>query len=249
MDLLTTATASDIADRASPVAVLPVGSFEQHGDHLPLTTDTLVACGIADAISSAYGLFLLPPITIACSHEHAAWQGTVSISAATLHVLVNDIVRSLARAAVPKLVIVNGHGGNYVLSNIVQELSVDGPNVALFPGRDDWKTARTDAGLVSDGHSDMHAGELETSLLLHLMPSVVRSSHTQADHDGFDPRRHLLTLGMRGYTSSGVIGSPSLGDATKGKLIIDSLVSSFADYLRILGVGPGPGTTSPLAVT
>jgi creatinine amidohydrolase len=233
MDILSTATAADIAGINSQVAVLPIGSFEQHGDVLPLATDTLIACGIAEAVTRAYSLFLLPPITVSCSHEHAGWPGTVSISSATLHRLVNDIIESLRRSGVTKLVLVNAHGGNYVLANIVQELSVDGPNVALFPGRDDWNKARVDAGLETNAHEDMHAGEIETSMLLHLMPQVVGRTQN-ADYDGSDRRQHLLTLGMRGYTTSGVIGRPSLGDATKGKLVLESLTLSFAHYLRVL---------------
>jgi len=234
MDILTMATAADVGARSPQVAVMPIGSFEQHGDHLPLATDTLIACGIAETVANAYGLFLLPPITLSCSHEHAGWAGTVSISSITLHHLVNDVILSLRHSGITRVVLVNGHGGNYVLSNIVQELSVDGPNIALFPGRDDWATARVDGGLTSDAHEDMHAGEIETSLLMHLMPEVVGASRMSADCDGSDRRRHLLTLGMRGYTETGVIGNPSLGDATKGKRVLESLARSFHEYLRVL---------------
>ena len=76
---------------ARQVAVLPVGSFEQHGACLPLATDTLVACAVAREIAAAYPVHLLPPVTISCSHEHAAWPGTVSISSVTLHAVVRDI--------------------------------------------------------------------------------------------------------------------------------------------------------------
>lgn len=77
---ISTATSTDGAARAATVAVLPVGSFEQHGDHLPLATDSLIAGIIAKRISDDYNLFLLPPITIGCSHEHAGFVGSVSIS-------------------------------------------------------------------------------------------------------------------------------------------------------------------------
>src|SRR3954464_4544222 len=170
MDVLTTATSREERDRGASVAVLPVGSFEQHGDFLPLTTDTLVAAAIAQEVATAYDLFLLPPITISCSHEHATFAGTVSISARTLHALIDDIRTSLRQSGVNNLVLVNGHGGNYVLSNVTQEANVDGRTTTLFPGRADWDRARADAGVSSTGHSDMHAGELETSLLLHITP-------------------------------------------------------------------------------
>src|SRR4051794_22590866 len=89
--LLPTATAVEEAARDADIAVLPVGSFEQHNGHLPLSTDTLIACIVGRQVAEAYDLMLLPPITISCSHEHAGWRGTVSISAATLYTLVKDI--------------------------------------------------------------------------------------------------------------------------------------------------------------
>ncbi|WP_405361002.1 creatininase family protein [Kitasatospora sp. NBC_00085] len=119
--LITAATSADERQRGAKIAVLPVGSFEQHGAHLPLTTDTVVAGLIAQRIATDYDLFLLPPVTVSCSHEHAHMPGTVSISAATLYAVINDIRKSLQASGVPGLLIVNGHGGNYVLSNVVQE--------------------------------------------------------------------------------------------------------------------------------
>lgn len=89
--LITTASSHDVRDLNSDIAVLPVGSFEQHGGHLPLSTDTLIAGAIASRIATDYELFLLPPIAIACSHEHAAFPGTVSISASTLHQVIRDV--------------------------------------------------------------------------------------------------------------------------------------------------------------
>ena len=239
--LLPTATARDEADRAASIAVLPVGSFEQHGDHLPLATDSLIACLIAREVADRYGLFLLPPVTTACSHEHAGWAGTVSISAATLHSLIGDITASLKASGVHRLLIVNGHGGNYVLSNIVQEASVAGPGMALFPARDDWRAAREAAECETDNSADMHAGELETSILLHALPDLVRPAYATADHDA-PIRPHLLTVGMRGYTPSGVIGRPSLATAEKGKAILEALVSLAANHLDLLHTAPDDGS-------
>jgi creatinine amidohydrolase len=234
MDVLTTATSRDERDRGASVAVLPVGSFEQHGDFLPLTTDTLVAAAIAQEVATAYDLFLLPPITISCSHEHSAFPGTVSISARTLHALIDDIRTSLRQSGVRSLVLVNGHGGNYVLSNVTQEANVDGPTTTLFPGRTDWDRDRLDAGMGSSGHSDMHAGEHETSLLLHIAPELVRPGQESADWIA-EERPHLLVLGMAGYTRTGVIGRPSLATADKGRALLDSLVKSFSAHLAALG--------------
>jgi creatinine amidohydrolase len=231
--LWTTATSTDERHRAARVAVLPIGSFEQHGTYLPLITDTVVACAIARAITDRYDLMLLPPVTVSCSHEHSAWPGTVSISAATLAAVVHDTAASLRRAGVERLVLVNGHGGNYVLSNVVQEATVDGPRLALYPTSPDWLRARDRAGLASSAHDDMHAGEIETSILLQIAPELVRDGNETADHHAERP--HLLIHGMTAYTHSGVIGTPSLGTAGKGQAVLDSLTDDFAETLAALG--------------
>ncbi|MFG2342476.1 creatininase family protein [Streptomyces phaeochromogenes] len=234
---LPTDTTEDVRARgagaARQVAVLPVGSFEQHGAYLPLSTDTLVACAIAQEVAASFPVHLLPPVTISCSHEHAAWPGTVSISSVTLHAVVRDIADSLRRSGVDTLVVVNGHGGNYVLGNVVQESTAAGARMALFPAAEDWETAREQAGIETSLLTDMHAGEIETSILLHRHPELVRPGYETSDFEA-DDRRQLLTLGMSAYTKSGVIGRPSRASAEKGKELLASLAGSFGAYFSLL---------------
>jgi creatinine amidohydrolase len=229
---ISTATSRDEAERAATVAVLPVGSFEQHGSHLPLSTDTLIACAIARRIAADYNLFLLPPVTLGCSHEHAGFAGSVSISSATLAAVVGDVANSLRTAGIAKLVIVNGHGGNYVLSNVVQEANVGDRTMALFPRSEDWRDARNAASVVTDNHEDMHGGEGETSILLAEYPDVVRSNYRDEDNVT-DDRRFMLTVGIAGYTKTGIIGRPSLASADKGQLLLDAFSTLFKRHLSL----------------
>ncbi|MET7809637.1 creatininase family protein [Streptomyces sp. NPDC005395] len=236
-------TTEDVRGRGAraprQVAVLPVGSYEQHGPYLPLATDTLVACAIVREIAAAYPVHPLPPVTIGCSHEHADWPGTVSISSTTLHAVVRDTADSLRRSGVDALVVVNGHGGNYVLGNVVQEATARGERMALFPAAEDWEEARERAGVTTSLLTDMHAGEIETSILLHTHPELVRPGYEAADFVA-DDRRHLLSLGMSAYTDSGVIGRPSLGSAEKGKELLASLADSFGAYFSVLTAADVP---------
>ncbi|MFJ9390061.1 creatininase family protein [Nocardioides sp. NPDC101246] len=225
-DVISTETSADVTARSSKIAVLPIGSFEQHGDILPLSTDTIVATQIASMVARANDLWLLPPITVSCSQEHADWAGTISIPAATLIRLVEDIVASAREQGAEHIVLINGHGGNYVLQNVVQEAS----DLSLFPGRSDWTAAREAAGLETNAHDDMHAGELEVSILLHCAPDLVGPDFKHRDHMA-DSRPHLLTHGLRAYTDTGIIGSPSLASAEKGAAVLDALATLFVDHV------------------
>jgi hypothetical protein len=123
--ILPTATTTDAGAAHAAVAVLSVGSFEQHGPYLPLVTDTLIAAAIADAIAGHHeNVFQLLAIAYGCSHEHAAFPGTVSISATTLSAV---IAESCAQQGITALIIINAHGGNAVLTNVAQQANVHGP--------------------------------------------------------------------------------------------------------------------------
>ena len=231
--MLPTMTSHEAAELGADVAVLPVGSFEQHGRHLPLTTDSLIATAIAERIAHDHGLFRLPVVTLGCSHEHAEFAGTVSIRATTLYAVVNDVAESLAKTGIRRILIVNGHGGNYVLGNVVQEANTTARRMALFPQSADWNDARSGAGLQTSNHDDMHGGEAETSILLHRFPDIVRPDFPEADHLAND-RRQLHTVGMLPYAPDGIIGLPSLATADKGRRLLDAFSRLAKDHLATL---------------
>ena len=231
--LLTTARSPDVATHRTEVAVLPVGSFEQHGSHLPLATDSIIACAIGEGLARAYDLRLLPPLTFSCSHEHASFPGTVSISPATLAAIVTDILADLSRTGIERLVLVNAHGGNYVLSNAAQQANVVRPTILLFPSSSVWAAARTAAGCVTTVHDDMHAGEAETSILLHLAPELVGEHWTENDCEA-PSRPYLTLLGVNGYSPTGVIGTPSKATPEKGRLLLAALLDAFDEPLKLL---------------
>lgn len=239
MNLLPSNTTADPEVVDATVAVLPVGSFEQHGPHLPLVTDTLIAAAIAVVIAERHPVLHLAPVTYSCSHEHAAFPGTISISAAALAAVITDIASSLRQQGIGQLVLVNGHGGNYVLSNLVQQANADGPlRMALYPAKEDWQEARTAAGITSTNHEDMHAGELETSILLACCPDQLRDGWQGDDHTADD--RRLLTLsGMDAYTASGVIGLPSRATEAKGRAALEELAAGADAVLKALNEPSG----------
>lgn len=229
--VLPTTTSAQLAGKRT--VALPVGSFEQHGSHLPVTTDTIIANEIARRAAETYDLALLAPVTFSCSQEHQGFPGVASLRADTLAAVIEDIADSLTRWGVDHLVVVNGHGGNNVLTNVVQQANVERRRLLLFPTSYHWTTARTAAGCEASTHQDMHAGEAETSILLHVAPELVRDGWRDADHEA-DDRSLLTLLGMAGYTDTGVIGRPSLATPQKGAALLHSLVEQLAEPLKLL---------------
>jgi creatinine amidohydrolase len=140
----------------------------------------------------------------------------------------------LRQQDVNALIVVNGHGGNYVLANVAQEVNADNAiQVGLYPSRDDWTEARHAAGISSNNHDDMHAGELETSVLLAAHPAYLRDGWQSSDHTASD-RRYSTTLGMRAYTTSGVIGYPSRANAEKGRMVRNHLGQAAGKLITLL---------------
>lgn len=215
------------------VAFLPIGATEQHGYHLPISTDALIAEAIANELSKRFGpSYCVPVLPYSASFEHADFPGCISLRIHTLTAVVTDIVQSLKRSGISHVVIINGHGGNHLLRNIVQELNAEDPRTVWgpFPNRRHWEEAYRAAGIRETISRDMHAGEGETSLIMHLMPKAVKEDK-RSDCDV--PNRPLLeTVGMKPYTESGTIGFPTRATAEKGRLLLQSLTDQIASTLE-----------------
>lgn len=214
------------------IAFFPIGSLEQHGHHLPLGTDSFIAQAIAKGLSRRFSnSFVIPTLPYSASFEHIGFPGSISLRSSTIISVAQDIIYSLERMGIKKVVIVNGHGGNYLLGNIAQEMNVDEPRIIVTPNRHHWDRAYELAELSTSISRDMHAGEGETSILLHLIeegiipPSVKSNEYIDVD----SPNRPLLqVVGMKPYTQTGAIGFPTRANAHKGKLLIKELINQIS---------------------
>jgi len=116
-------TAPEVARTPCTVAVLPIGAVEQHGGHLPLGTDTMLARAVAEPIARSLNAYLLPPLAITCSMEHRKAKGTVYLRAETLAHVVRDIAASLRDSGFTRLILINFHGGNWVVKPTIREIN------------------------------------------------------------------------------------------------------------------------------
>ena len=203
---------------AAPLVVVPLGSVEQHGPHLPLSTDTAVAGVVAGAAADALdGALLAPALTYGASGEHEDFPGTISIGTEALTGLLVEYGRSACRWA-GRVLIVNGHGGNLgALRAAGTVLRGEGRDVAWFPCA------------VPDG--DAHAGRTETSLMLHVEQESVRTTLAQAGATA--PIATLLPRlradGVRAVSPNGVLGDPAGASAEEGAALLAGLVDRLVD--------------------
>ncbi len=212
-------TSAQLRGRA-PTVLVPLGSTEQHGPHLPLDTDTRIASAVADLAASRSDVLVAPAIPYGSSGEHQDFPGTVSVGAAALTALLVEFGRSACRWA-SRLVFVNGHGGNAgALCSAVPALREEGRDVAWFG--------------CADPGADPHAGHTETSVLLHLCPDLVRSAERRAGNT--EPLADLMPRMRRGgvaaVSDTGVLGDPTTATAADGALILDRMASDCVARLR-----------------
>jgi mycofactocin precursor peptide peptidase len=207
----------------SPTVVIPVGSTEQHGPHLPLDTDTRIATAVAHAAVTHLGItsnggpiMMAPAIPYGASGEHEGFPGTVSIGTPALEYLLIEYGRSAANWA-GRLVFVNAHGGNVAaLTAAVCRLRAEGRDAG-------WCSCTARGG-------DAHAGHTETSVLLHISPELVCDDERRAGNVA--PLAELMPRMRRGgvaaVSEAGVLGDPTTATATEGKRILGEMVDDCA---------------------
>jgi len=213
-------------------AVLPIGAFEQHGRHMSLNTDTVVAAALAEKVAEAFGWFLLPALPYGNSLEHIDFPGTITLTPNTLATVVKDIAASIRHHNFKTLTIISGHGGNWILKPTVRELNLNPP-----PGPNKLKVLLIDPETyyypIVDRPGLHHAGEYETSLMLHVRPQGVQMH--LAPGTGAEPampRALLDCVPLRKILPNGVWGIPEKATADLGKKSMNIAIKNCIDHIR-----------------
>jgi len=226
------------------VFLIPVGSLEQHGDHLPLDTDAFDAnylCVEAAKRCKEPKPVVLPPINYGVSLHHMHYKGTVSIQPETLILLITDVCRCLVKHGAKKIVIVNGHGGNtYALCCALQKLSYEFEDV-LFVLENGRLAESTRKRLFPDGN-DVHAGEYETSTSLYNRPSLVNLKEAKQGRLFFPSKYLAFSATDRAYyfpfmdvvSSNGVLGNPEKASREKGEEMWEAMINGLTNLIESL---------------
>ncbi len=225
---------------AGAVLVIPVGSTEQHGPHLPLSTDTDIAValslGIAERVladgverqeAGVLDLLVAPALPYGSSGEHEGFAGTLSIGQAATEQIVVELVRS-ARSTFGLVVLISGHGGNAeALRRAMATLEAESPTVMLI--EPDWG-------------GDLHAGATETSIQLYLRPGEVSLDLATVGHTGSlaELLPAMRSGGVRAVSPSGVLGDPTLATAEHGRVLMDEMIDRIVEAIarRVSAMSP-----------
>ncbi len=240
-------------DPEQTVVILPVAAIEQHGPHLPLSTDAVINEGIVKrtlaVLSAPPTVLVTPALVVGQSLEHLGYSGTLSVSTETLLALWLDVGRSIARTGLRKLIVFNSHGGQTSLIDILAvrlrwelEVLVVRANYFAFGTPPDlFEPSELEHGI--------HGGELETSLLLHLRPDLVRvdalenfaglAERMDRDNTFLGPEKRV-GFGWLSHDlhPEGVCGNAGRADAARGQKLLEYLADSLAKLINEVGKTP-----------
>jgi creatinine amidohydrolase len=237
----------DVADREGSIAVVPVGSVEQHGHHLPVATDSILAATVgtegAERAADDVPVLVTPPVWTGYSPHHLAFGGTVTVEHETLRTLLEDVADAVLSNGFDTLLFLNGHGGNAsLIESVTSTVGVDHPDAEIL-GLTYFDLAEPFADELrdSDPGGMAHGGEFETSLLLHLYPDLVgedragsmpEEPYDDAPVDLFGGGPLSVYRPFGDYSESGAIGAPELASAEKGAKLYDGTADELAELLR-----------------
>ena len=231
-------------DRGSSTVVFAVGSNEQHGPHLPTSTDSLIGEVLAKKVAEKLGNTLqAPSINVGCSEPHMAFPGTISLKPETLKNLIRDYCISLAKHGFKNIIILPSHGGNFdVVQEVVNELnqSLEEVNVVAYTNLKGLLRFLAEFSLkhgISANESGAHAGESETSMVLVIRKDLVDMERAEEGFLGsFEDKIDLMrSRGIKALTKNGVLGNPRKGQAKKGEEYLELWAEKMVDFIRKQG--------------
>ena len=233
-------------DKSNAAVVLPVGAVEQHGPHLPVMTDTLTGTTVLGRALARLGpevsCWALPPTNYGKSNEHVGFAGTFTLSASTLIALITDVAESAARSGFRRFVLLNSHGGNVPLIDMVARDIRVATGMMVFPLQLMRLGGAREHLSEHERLHGMHAGDHETSTILGLAPELVRMDRRVGEvpvvPEGFAlptmPTGITFAWLTSDFSESGVCGNNEAASREKGEEIVETVVQRLAEALEAI---------------
>ena len=236
-----------LPDRENTVIVLPTGATEQHGPHLPCAVDAVICSGVVGhalaRLPASVPAFAMSPIVYGKSEEHLHFPGTITLTGETLLATMVEIGESVYRAGFRKLLIVNGHGGQpQIMEIMAREMRLRHGDYIVVP-QHTWRLPHVAGRYMAEREKKlaMHAGHAETAIMLALAPDTVHMERAVTNYPPEFPSKLLSPDGRpacawtaRDFGPSGVIGDPLPATREQGEAILDSLATSWAQAITEL---------------
>jgi creatinine amidohydrolase len=221
-----------IADGA--IAVMGVGALEQHGPHLPLATDTIIATNVARRLAEATNGLLLPPAPFGDAWNNEGFPGTISLSSETVRAMIVDIGRGLKAAGVSGLIVFNGHYGNHEpIGRAARELQQSDQFPVLhlhFPGLECLAAEICESKPAAANF--YRADEVETSIMLAVQPAAVRMELAKAEYPTFPPTYGSEPTMLHTFCATGVFGDPTAATSEKGERLLSGITAQCMKRVR-----------------
>ena len=217
-------TYKELEESGIDIAVLPIGALEQHSIHLPLGQDWMSVAEVARRIAERLDAYLLPAMPYGNSQEHQDFKGTIWLQPATLAQVVKDIVAALRHHGFKRVVLVNGHGGNWILKPTVREIDLARTGIMVV-----WVGPEKLAPGATAG-KELHAGQSETSRALALFPHLVKDE--RVDFVPEATREYLDYVGVKGVCPEGVWGEATKATAEEGQRVLEAGVDAAVEYVK-----------------
>ena len=212
-------TADEIMEKNWDLAIIPVGSLEQHGPHLPVMTDWAIASELGKRVAEKMGGFLLPALPISTCREHMGKKGSVWMEPTTFYQMMTDIILSLKTQGFKKVAILPCHGGIFIMTPLIRDLNAKYNPELMVVQSDCGSVMRIlqEEGII-ESMGELHAGEKETSQMLAIAPETVHMENA-VDYIPDIPRTYLSYGSIFRASPAGVWGEPTKATAEKGEKI------------------------------
>ena len=226
-------TADEIVALDPEIAIIPVGSLEQHGPHLPVMTDWAIAAELGKRVAEKMGAFLVPALPISTCREQMGKKGSVWMEPVTFYQMMTDIVMSLKLQGFKKVGILQCHGGIFIMTPLVRDLNArNNPDLMVALAYSGQFSPTLYAEGLLETNTELHAGEGETAKILAIAPETVHMDRA-VDCVPTEVSRPYLSYGSIFRASpSGVWGEPSYATAEKGEKIFERTAELMVEELN-----------------
>ena len=229
-------TQKEIEESGVDTVVIPLGSVEQHSSHLPIGTDCMTAEAVARGVAEHFNALLMPVLPISTCYEHKGKKGSFWMRPSTYYAMLEDIILCMHSQGIKKVFLIVGHGGIFISDPAVRELNAlydDLIVIKAYPS-----TFASQADLIDNKEPELHAGEVETSLILHLDEEAVNMEEAKKnDFQPQFPREFLNYASLHKLSPTSAWGKPSLATKEKGekllKFRIDGCIKFIEEALKI----------------